>query len=502
MILGGIERETAGNRTTLDELFSRAGVRHADAIALIDPPNRESFTDGAPRRLTFAQADRAISAFAARLRGLGLQTDTVIGLQLPNTVESIIALLGTLRAGMIAAPLPLLWRKQQIVDALSRVGAKAIVTASRIGPATHAEHAVLAAVDLFSIRHVCAFGRDLPDGVVPLDDVFDAAPEFTQSPPRPGNAAAHVAVVTFDIGAGGLMPVARNHVELIAGGLAAYLETGAVLDGHTLSAIPLGSFAGLALGLVPWLLGGGTLELHHGFDPDVLNGQCQAADGCVVLPGPALMPLAEAGLIGAKIIVALWRSPEKLGLSARWHGDAALVDIASFGEFGLLAGMRGPEGHPIAIPYGGVGAPRSSKAAITVIEVLRSGAGKLQLRGPMVPAYAFPSAEAQPTPDAMGVVDTGYACRLEGDSQTLVITAPPAGITCVGGYRFRQNDIDWQVADADIDAVIVALPDALLGQRLAGTAPNRAATAAELAVRGVNPLISGAFRARNASEAA
>src|SRR5664280_2837076 len=109
MILGNSDRETAGDRTALDDLFRRAGVRHAGAVALIDPPNRESFTDGAPRRLSYAEADRLISAMATRLRRLGLQTDTVVAMQLPNTVEGIITLLGVLRAGMIAAPLPLLW---------------------------------------------------------------------------------------------------------------------------------------------------------------------------------------------------------------------------------------------------------------------------------------------------------------------------------------------------------------------------------------------------------
>jgi hypothetical protein len=47
MILGEPSR-TAGTAATLDDLFRRAGVRHPDAIALVDPPNRESFTAGAP----------------------------------------------------------------------------------------------------------------------------------------------------------------------------------------------------------------------------------------------------------------------------------------------------------------------------------------------------------------------------------------------------------------------------------------------------------------------
>jgi len=93
-ILGDTQRDAAGDGTTLDDLFRRAGVRRPEALALIDPENRESFTDGAPRSLSYAQADRAISAVAARLRRLGLATDTVVALQLPNTVESVIALLG------------------------------------------------------------------------------------------------------------------------------------------------------------------------------------------------------------------------------------------------------------------------------------------------------------------------------------------------------------------------------------------------------------------------
>ncbi len=172
MILGDGSR-LANSTATLDDLFRRAGVRLPDALALADPPNREVFTHDAPRKLSFAQTDRAISALAARLRGLGLQTDTVVAMQLPNTAESVIAFLGVLRAGMIAAPMPLLWRRHDIVAALRNVGAKAIITTSRIGSAANADIAMQAAVELFPIRHVCSFGRDLPDGIVPLDDVFD-----------------------------------------------------------------------------------------------------------------------------------------------------------------------------------------------------------------------------------------------------------------------------------------------------------------------------------------
>jgi len=81
MILG--ETETAdhpsrGPSLTLDDLFRRHVQRRPNALALIDPLNRASFTGGSRHRLTYADADRIVSAIAVRLRDMGLPTDTVV----------------------------------------------------------------------------------------------------------------------------------------------------------------------------------------------------------------------------------------------------------------------------------------------------------------------------------------------------------------------------------------------------------------------------------------
>src|SRR5215831_7037344 len=311
MILGGMSPK-AGTAATLDDLFRRAGVRNPDAIALSDPPNRQSFTDDVPRTLSFAQADRAISTFAARLRSFGLQTDSIVAIQLPNTVESIIAFLGVMRAGMIAAPMPLLWRHRDIVAALGQIGARAIVTCSRVGTAAYAETARQAAVELFSVRHVCGFGFDLPDGVVPLDDVFASElGDAVLTHARPGSAALHVAAITFGLGAKGITPVARNHIELVAGGLEIFLETGTAADAPHVSTIPVASFAGIAVTVLPWLLSGGPLHLHHGFDAETFAAQCSALDdGTVILPAAGVGPIAEAGLLTSRRqAVVDWADP-------------------------------------------------------------------------------------------------------------------------------------------------------------------------------------------------
>jgi hypothetical protein len=498
MILGEINRESCIT-TTLDDLFRRAGVRHPDAIALSDPPNRLSFTDAAPRTLSYAQADHAISALATRLRGLGLPTDAVVAIQLPNTVESVIACLGILRAGMIAAPVPLLWRRRDLVDALGRVCAKAILTCARAGNAALADVAMHTAAALFPIRHICGFGQNLPDGVVPIDDIFTpAGRQGAALPPRPDSPASHLATITFDIDARGANPVARNHIEIINGGLAVFLELGVASDACLLSTIPISSFAGMALTLAPWLLSGGTLHLHHSFDPAAFTTQC-AATGCNVLalPATALPAVAEANMLAneACTIAALWRDPQQVSAAKALNRPTSVVDVSSFGEIGFVAARRNEQGKPTPLPHGIISAPRGAIGAMTVIETARGNIGTLMLRGPMVPSTAFPpGADPGRAPNPTGFIDTGFACQLNQQTQTLAIAVPRPSIVNIGGYRLRQADIDACVEKAAGAAAIVPLPDRTLGHRLAGTARDMKAVAAALDSQGVNALISGAFR--------
>jgi hypothetical protein len=62
MILGDTQpARHHGSRISIDELFRQVAARRPDAVALVDAPNREWFTDGPSRRLTFAEADRMVS---------------------------------------------------------------------------------------------------------------------------------------------------------------------------------------------------------------------------------------------------------------------------------------------------------------------------------------------------------------------------------------------------------------------------------------------------------
>ena len=475
MILGD-----GGRGPTLDDVFRRAGVSHPHALALVDPPDCEAIVGRAPRALTFSQADRAIAAFAATLRGLGLHADTVVGLQLPNTVESVIAFLGVLRAGMIAAPLPLLWRQRDLVDALGRAGAKVIVTCGRVGDVRHTELAMQVAAELFPIRYVCAFGSDEADGVVPLDPIFQDQTAHASPAPHREQPGAHVAALTFETRADGLCLFARSHGQLIAAGSKFAAECALARDAALLSTVPLSSLAGLSASLVPWLLGGGTLHLHHGFAAETFAAQCQALEGGAVIVPAAILPLITGSLGTAGGVIALWRAPERM--QSALPQRCGVVDIACFGEAGLLLTQRDAHGAILPLPFGH--------------DTQRTRFGTLALRATGTELDIFPPAENEAEVEGDPFFDTGFACQADADRGTLTITGGPAGMSAIGGYRFARRELDSVLKAAAPDATIATLPHALLGERLAGKAPDPDRLERELTRQGLNPLLAMAFRPR------
>jgi hypothetical protein len=489
---------------TLDGLFRRILARKPDALALLDPINKQRVTGRPPQRLTFAQADQAISALSAHFIEAGLPANSVIAVQLPNTVEFMLTVLAAFRAGLIVAVLPLLWRQAELTVALNRTGARAIVTMGKVDGIVHADLAMNAAAEAFSIRHVCGFGNDLPEGMASLDLALSGETGTTRAVTQDGRRAA---MISFDVTVDGFRAVPRTHLNLIAGGLALALESGVPQGSTVMSAFAPSSFPGLTSSLVIWLLSGGTLALHHPFDADVLERQINE-HSCDVLIAPAqlALPLGEVDLPSRlptlRNVIGLWRAPEQVASSPSWSGGpATLTDVYLFGEAGLFSARRLPDGAPSPILPGPHTAPRDVPGSSIAGEILLTPKGTLALRGPMVTpaAYAPPPSDtlmAQPPRD---FVDTGYAARLDRSSGAICITAPPSGVMAVGGYRFLSQDLQEWAKRLGQGALLTALPDRLSGHRLAGRAKDNARAREALAQLGLNPLMVEAFRDRPVS---
>ena len=492
---------------TLNALFQRILARKPDAIALVDPLNKPKITGQPPRRLTFAQADRAISALAAHFIDAGLPTHSVIAVQLPNTIEFMLTVLAAHRAGLVVALFPQLWRQSELVAALNRTSARAIVTTSKIDGVNHADLAMNAAAEAFSIRHVCGFGGDLPEGMASLDQALVRPSAATRSIVQDGRKAA---IISFDMTADGFRAVPRTHLSVIAGGLALSLESDVPQGTTLMSAFAPASFAGLASSLAIWLLSGGTLVLHHPFDDEVLAQQIRE-HGCDTLVAPAPLALRldeldlDSHLPSLRNVIGMWRAPEQVGSSANWTArKASLTDAYLFGEAGLFSARRSQEdGTPAPIKPGPHGAPRELPGSSIAGEILLTPKGTLGLRGPMVAIAAY--APPPPPSDSLipqaprDYVDTEYAARLDRGTGELFITAPPSGIMAVGGYRFLSSDLQEWGRRLGQGALLTALPDRLSGHRLAGRAQDNARAREALLELGLNPLMVEAFRDRSAA---
>nr|WP_249815722.1 MULTISPECIES: class I adenylate-forming enzyme family protein [unclassified Bradyrhizobium] len=484
-------------------MFQRTLSRQPHALALLDPLNKARVTGHQPRRLTYAEADTAIEALSAYFVESGLPANSVIAIQLPNTVEFVLTVLAAHRAGLVVAVLPLLWRHAELTAALNRTAARAIVTMSKVDGVNYSDLAMHAAAEAFSIRHVCGFGTDLPEGMASLDEVMARPPGTTRAVIQDGRKAA---MISFDVTAEGFRPVPRPHFSLIAGGLAMSLEADIKQGATVMTAFAPMSFAGLASSLAVWLLCGGTLALHHPFEIDVLEQQINEHE-CQVLIAPAQLALRlgdsdlAARMPTLRNIIGLWRAPEQVAASEAWIAPhAPLTDVYLFGEAGLFGARRGKDGMPVAVMPGPHGAPREQSGSPIGGEILLTPKGTLGLRGPMVPiaAYAPPqpvdTLTAQPPRD---YVDTGYAARIDRPTGAICITAPPSGIMAVGGYRFLSNDLQEWARRLGQGALLTALPDRLSGHRLAGRAQDNARAREALSELGLNPLMVEAFRDRS-----
>src|SRR5580700_6459995 len=106
---------------------------HGDIPAIVDPLNRDALTDGPVRSLTWPQLDEQVSRLAQVLLDEGIAAGDVVGVQLPNTVEIVVAFLAIVRIGAIVVPFPVQYRAYELTQ-LSRIAQVTMfITAARIG---------------------------------------------------------------------------------------------------------------------------------------------------------------------------------------------------------------------------------------------------------------------------------------------------------------------------------------------------------------------------------
>ncbi len=464
-------------KMTLDGLLARSAAARPDEVALVDAGDRAGWERPFPRSLTWRALDRRVSALSAVLLDAGLKQDEIVALQLANTVELFLACLAVLRAGLIAAPMPQLWRRHELGTACRRIAPAALLTASRIGPVAHGELLRDVAVDTMSVRHVFAFGKDVPDGLQPLDAIVagDETVEGGQGLPRAGNAADHVAMVTFD-SRDPSRPLARSHNQWLSAATVAVLAARLSDDAAVTTALPPASLPGVACGLGAWLLSGCRLSLAMPGDPEVILRELAAGGAThLALPGRVAASLAPAR--DGPRLIRVWRDP----LDQTDPHSSAGIDIVSLGEIALHAVQ---DGDPGEIPLES-GLPPATDDRLFAARMQgmmqRAGSvspgallrGALLVGGPQLPGAPLPvpadqEHEADPT-EADGYRPSGLRCRLTAARPPVArIVGHVLETFVVGGVCVHAGEVDeiYRGFPGAEDAAAIAVADETFGHRI------------------------------------
>ena len=186
---------------TLHAGFAEVAARHPQREAVVDAPNRADLTDGAPRRLTYAQLAEEVDQLAVRLWRLGLKRDDIVIVQLVNSVEQYGVYLACLKLGLIISPVPVQYREHELEQILTLTQARAVITATRVLKHAAAAMWVGLAQRHASLAHVLAYGVGMPAGA-------QAVLEAEGEAPSSGTAG-----VASSVGRGAAAPA--RHLSLI-----------------------------------------------------------------------------------------------------------------------------------------------------------------------------------------------------------------------------------------------------------------------------------------------
>ena len=155
----------------IDALLRERVRQFGDILAITDPLNREALLDGPFRTLTWPQLDDQVSRLAQVLLEEGIGTGDVVGVQLPNTVEIVIAFLAAVRIGAIVAPFPVQYRAWELTHLSNVAQVRAFLTASRIGQRPAAAELAGLRSQIPSLQWAGVFGAGLDEQIAAGDDL-------------------------------------------------------------------------------------------------------------------------------------------------------------------------------------------------------------------------------------------------------------------------------------------------------------------------------------------
>jgi mycobactin salicyl-AMP ligase len=377
----------------LSGLLAATADRHPGRVAFGDQPGREAWS-GRPRiAWTYSNTLHIVTRLATFLERLGLPPGAPVGICLPNSSEACVALLAVERAGYVPCLIPVSWSEETIGRALEAAQVGAVLCQGRLAEERPADMFCRLAAGYFGLRFICAFGPQVPDGVIDLDRaILDTQAEPGWLEPR-----GHAGIVTFEIEDGKPRPVFRPLASVIAAAAEFLVAEPIGAGDRVFSLLAPDDHRGLTTGLVAALATGATLDCQGLFDADSFIQTLSAAGPThLVAPGWMEQVLAEAGLPGTVVsTVLVHESPVRFKV----QGDLTtpVTDLLAFGERACIARRRPASGHLTFALGDDLPSEGSAKA---LLRVRRDEDGSIWFAGAAAETCAFqrgaPQIPAQP----------------------------------------------------------------------------------------------------------
>jgi len=291
-----LTRAGAWGNKTIHQLLAQHVKTKPEALALKDQPNRADLTGDAPISLTWLELDRASDSLASQLSRRGVGEGVRVIVQLPNIVELAVAYYAFSKLGAVMSPIPVQYGRHELQTMVSTLNAEIMITIDRFANLELAANAQQALPDI----DMLVIGSDLK-----LDP--GNIQKFASGPEPDANRILTIAWTSGTTGTPKGVP--RSHNMWFATGRASADASSLTADDKMLCPFPLINMAALGGMLIPCLLHGCSLILHHPLDPDLMLRQiAEESITFTVVPPAMLNQLAKSAEMWGKYDLSSLRS--------------------------------------------------------------------------------------------------------------------------------------------------------------------------------------------------
>jgi acyl-CoA synthetase (AMP-forming)/AMP-acid ligase II len=484
---------------TVQQLFADRVAEFGDQAAMVDPPNKADLVDLPILRASWNDLDRRVDELAAVLLDNGVGEGSVLAVQLPNIVELAVAYLAGWRVRAIVSPLPVQFRRHEIVE-LGNIGRiEAFLTADRVGSRSVAADVVGFATEIPSLRTVLYHGPTEVAGAIGVDPAIASL-----DPGHRDRVAAHAAAHPVDpndciticwTSGTESRPkgVPRAHYEWLVMSWDTVYSPNLDHDSVILNPFPMVNMAGINGMFLPWLRTGCRLIQHQPFDLPIFLRQVQEEGVTYTVAPPALLALLlqrEELLAGTDIStltqIGSGSVPLQEWMVQGWYDRYGVSIINYFGSnegISLMTDvkvMTDPRQRARYFPrYGGgrdwsfPAARRTSVKLIdpaTKAEVTEPGVpGELYLKGPSLFAGYLDGANLPSPFDEDGYLKTGDMFVIDGPNQEFLRYVDRAKDLIIrGGMNIAPAELETMIAShPDVaEVAVVGYADEILGEKV------------------------------------